>query len=82
MRCSSPALGLLGRSAFGERAGLLAAALAAVYPELVWFAAHFWAETLFMVLLWWGIERLVASDDTSLAGSRARRGSPVGRSPS
>jgi Dolichyl-phosphate-mannose-protein mannosyltransferase len=59
----TPALGLLGRSSFGERAGLLAAFLAAVYPELVWFAAHFWAETLFTVLLWWAIERLVASDD-------------------
>jgi 4-amino-4-deoxy-L-arabinose transferase-like glycosyltransferase len=57
-----PALGLLGRSAFGERAGLAAAALAAFYPELVWFAAHFWAETLFTVLLWWALERLVASD--------------------
>jgi 4-amino-4-deoxy-L-arabinose transferase-like glycosyltransferase len=57
-----PALGLLGRRAFGDRAGLVAAFIAAVYPELVWFAAHFWAETLFSVLLWWGIERLVASD--------------------
>jgi hypothetical protein len=57
-----PALGLLGRSAFGERAGLVAAGLAAFYPELVWFAAHFWAETLFTVLLWWALERLVASD--------------------
>jgi len=59
-----PAVGLVGRRAFGERAGLAAAFLAAVYPELVWFAAHFWAETLFTVLLWWGIERLVASDET------------------
>jgi Dolichyl-phosphate-mannose-protein mannosyltransferase len=60
----TPALGLLGRRAFGDRAGLVAAFLAAVYPELVWFAAHFWAETLFTVLLWWAIERLVASDET------------------
>jgi hypothetical protein len=57
-----PALGLLGRRAFGESAGLVAAALAALYPELVWFASHFWAETLFSVLLWWAIERLAASD--------------------
>ena len=57
-----PALGLVGRTSFGERAGLLAALFAAVYPELVWFASHFWAETLFTVLLWWAIERLVASD--------------------
>ena len=57
-----PALGLLGRSAFCEPAGLVAAGLAAFYPELIWFAAHFWAETLFTVLLWWAIERLLASD--------------------
>jgi len=63
-----PAVGLLGLRSFeepaGERAGLLAALFAALYPELVWFAAHFWAETLFAVLLWWAIERLVASDAT------------------
>jgi hypothetical protein len=63
-----PALGLLGRSTFSEGAGLMAAGLAAFYPELVWFAAHFWAETLFAVLLWWALERLVASD---ARGSRA-----------
>jgi len=57
-----PAVGLLGRRAFSEPAGLAAAGLAAVYPELVWFAAHFWAETLFTVLLWWGVERLAAAD--------------------
>jgi 4-amino-4-deoxy-L-arabinose transferase-like glycosyltransferase len=57
-----PALGLVGRSGFGERAGLWAAGLAAFYPELVWFAAHFWAETLFATLLWWGFERLAAAD--------------------
>ncbi len=57
-----PAVGLVGRSAFSEPAGLVAAGLAAFYPELVWFAAHFWAETLFTTLLWWAIERLIASD--------------------
>src|SRR5512145_1656164 len=35
-----PALGLAGRSGFGERAGLVAAGLGALYPELVWFSAH------------------------------------------
>jgi 4-amino-4-deoxy-L-arabinose transferase-like glycosyltransferase len=58
-----PALGLLGRRAFGERAGLVAAGMAAFYPELVWFASHFWAETVFTVLLWWALERLVAADE-------------------
>jgi len=69
-----PALGLLGRSALSETAGLVAAGLAAFYPELVWFAAHFWAETLFSVLLWWAIERLVASDARGSAFAAAGAG--------
>jgi 4-amino-4-deoxy-L-arabinose transferase-like glycosyltransferase len=56
------ATGLAGARAFGERAGLAAAGLAALYPELVWFASHFWAETLFTALLWWAMERLLAAD--------------------
>jgi 4-amino-4-deoxy-L-arabinose transferase-like glycosyltransferase len=56
------ALGLVGRRAFGENAGLVAAGLAAFYPELVWFASHFWAETVFTTLLWWAMERLLAAD--------------------
>jgi len=57
-----PALGLLGRGTFGERTALVAAGIAAFYPELVWFASHFWAETVFTVLLWWAMERLAAAD--------------------
>lgn len=57
-----PAVGRVGMQAFGTRAGLGAAALAAFYPELVWFAAHFWVESLFLVLVWWGFERLLSSD--------------------
>jgi len=57
-----PALGLAGRRVFGDRAGLVAAGVAAFYPELVWFASHFWAETVFAVLLWWAMERLLAAD--------------------
>ena len=55
-------LGLLGRRLSGEAAGLVAAAWAAFYPELVWFVSHYWAETVFTVLLWWGFERLAAAD--------------------
>lgn len=69
-----PAVGLLGRGAFGERAGVVAAGLAAFYPELVWFASHFWAETLFTVLLWWGLERLVAADARGSARVAAAAG--------
>jgi hypothetical protein len=57
-----PALGRLGERSFGRGPGLVAAALAAFYPDLVWFSVHFWSETLFMVLLWWAFERLMTAD--------------------
>jgi hypothetical protein len=69
-----PALGLAGRRVFGERAALAAAGMAAFYPELVWFASHFWAETLFTVLLWWAIERLLAADGSFSAGAAVASG--------
>ncbi len=56
------AVGRLGAAVFGSAAGLATGGIAAFYPELVWFAAHFWVETVFTVLLWWGFERLVAAD--------------------
>jgi 4-amino-4-deoxy-L-arabinose transferase-like glycosyltransferase len=59
-----PVLALLGKRLSGERTGLVAAAFAAFYPELIWFASHFWAEALFTVLLWWAMERLAAADET------------------
>ncbi|MGE0455627.1 MAG: ArnT family glycosyltransferase [Vicinamibacteria bacterium] len=57
-----PAVGRLGARVFGERAGLLAAAWVACYPDLVWYSAHFWSETLYLVVLWWAFERLLAAD--------------------
>jgi hypothetical protein len=68
------ALGRIGQALFGERAGLLAAGMAAFYPELVWFSAHFWVETLFIALLWWGFERLLAADREASAPSAAAAG--------
>ena len=56
-------VGLVGRRLSSEAAGLAAAAWAAFYPELVWFVSHYWAETVFTVLLWWGMERLSAADE-------------------
>jgi hypothetical protein len=64
-----PAIGRLGTLVFGPEAGLVAAGLAAFYPELIWFAAHFWVETVFTVLLWWGFERLVAADARASLGT-------------
>jgi hypothetical protein len=69
-----PALGLIGRRAFGDRAALLAAAMAGFYPELIWFASHFWAETVFTVLLWWAMERLIAADARGSAAVAAASG--------
>lgn len=57
-----PAVAGIGRAAVGPRAGTVAAAIAAFYPELVWYCAHFWTEVLFAALLWWAVERLVAAD--------------------
>jgi Dolichyl-phosphate-mannose-protein mannosyltransferase len=57
-----PAVGRLGTMALGPRPGLFAAAIAAFYPELVWFSAHFWAETLFLTLFWWAFERVAVAD--------------------
>jgi 4-amino-4-deoxy-L-arabinose transferase-like glycosyltransferase len=73
-----PAVGLLGRTAFGETAGLAAAGIAAFYPELVWFASHFWAETLFTALLWWAMERLAASDARGSAAAALGAGALFG----
>ena len=69
-----PAVGLAGARAFSPRAGMWAAAVAALYPEIVWFSVHFWSETVFMVLLWWGIERLLAADASDGPGRAVAAG--------
>ena len=69
-----PAVGRIGGLAFGRRAGLLAAGIAACYPDLIWFAAHFWSETVFLVLLWWAMERLVCADARGSARTAAAAG--------
>jgi hypothetical protein len=70
----APAVGCAGRLAFSARGALLAAAAAAFYPELVWFSVHFWSETLFLVLLWWGFERLLAAHATGRYGAAVAAG--------
>jgi 4-amino-4-deoxy-L-arabinose transferase-like glycosyltransferase len=69
-----PAVGRLGEGTFGERAGLTAAGVTAFYPELVWFCAHFWAETLFALLVWWALERLLHADARGSARAAAVAG--------
>lgn len=57
-----PAVSRIAFAVSGPRAGLIAAGLAAFYPEMIWYSAHFWCETLFLSLLWWAVERLLAAD--------------------
>jgi hypothetical protein len=57
-----PAVGRVGALTIGREAGTAAAAIAAFYPELVWFSVHFWVENIFLVLLWWAFERLLTAD--------------------
>ena len=57
-----PVVGRTGALAFGRRVGLLAAAATAFYPELVWYPAHYWSETVYLLLLWGAIERTLAAD--------------------
>jgi 4-amino-4-deoxy-L-arabinose transferase-like glycosyltransferase len=57
-----PAVERVGVLAFGRRASLLAAGVTAFYPELVWYPAHYWSETVFLLLLWWAIERTLVAD--------------------
>src|SRR5262249_15196740 len=63
-----PAVGRLGARPFSRRVGTWRAAAASFYREMVWFSVHFWAETVFLALLWWAFERLVASDREERTG--------------
>ncbi len=69
-----PAVAGVAGGLFGARAGLFAGFIVAVYPELVWFSVHFWSETLFMVFLWWGVERAIHADRTGSPGAAALAG--------
>ena len=69
-----PAVGRAGAITFSPRAGLFAAGAAAFYPEIVWFSVHFWSETLFLVLLWWGFERVLAAHASARWGAAAAGG--------
>ena len=59
-----PVVARLGRMSFGAGVAVLAAAFVAFDPVSTWYAAHFWAEPVFVLLLWFGIERVVAGDAT------------------
>jgi 4-amino-4-deoxy-L-arabinose transferase-like glycosyltransferase len=65
------AVACVGRRALGAKVGLVVAAFAAFYPELIWYSAHFWSEPLFILLLWWGLERALAADDGGTGAAAA-----------
>ncbi|HYN01846.1 MAG TPA: glycosyltransferase family 39 protein, partial [Vicinamibacteria bacterium] len=69
-----PVVGRAGALAFGRRAGLLAAVITAFYPELLWYPAHYWSETLFLLLLWGAIERTLAAAARGSRGTAAVAG--------
>jgi hypothetical protein len=69
-----PAVGRAGRTAFSAPVGLAAAAVTTVYPDFVWFSVRFWSETLFIVTLWWGIERVLQADVSRSRGTAAAAG--------
>ncbi len=73
-----PVAARVGRLAFSPRVGLLAAALVAFYPDFVWFSVHFWSETLFVVLLWAALERVLRSDAAGTTRTAAAGGVPWG----
>ncbi len=64
-----PAVALVAARLSGPRVGVLAAAMAALYPELVWHSTHFWSEVLLLPLLWWGFERVLAADARGRSGA-------------
>ena len=73
-----PVVGRAAARAFGPRASVLAAAFTAVYPELVWYPAHFWSETVFLLLLWAAIERALAADAAASWRTAAAAGALFG----
>ncbi len=69
-----PAVFRIASRVSGPRAAVLAGLFAAVYPELIWYSAHFWCETFFLSLLWWAIERVLSADETSRQKTAALAG--------
>lgn len=56
------ATALLGRAFFDARVGLLAAAIAAVFPSLVAYSHYLWSDTLFALLLTSALALLAAAE--------------------
>ncbi len=68
----------LGRELFGQRTGLWAGTIAALYPSLVAFSHYFWAATLFAVLLLSSLIGVVVAQRRRSAGVAAATGAVFG----
>ena len=73
-----PAVFRIAQWGFGPRTALVSALLAATYPELIWYSAHFWCETLLLSLLWWAVERVTVADTTSARSAALMAGVLLG----
>jgi 4-amino-4-deoxy-L-arabinose transferase-like glycosyltransferase len=69
-------IGLLARRAAGPRAGIAAAAIAAVYPPLVWISAYVFSEALYSTLALLAALLLDTALDRSAGGPAEDRGGP------
>jgi 4-amino-4-deoxy-L-arabinose transferase-like glycosyltransferase len=72
------AIASVGARVFGNRTGLAAGLCAAGYPDLVWYSVHLWSEPVFMALLWWGFDRLLAADERLSGRSAVAAGALLG----
>jgi 4-amino-4-deoxy-L-arabinose transferase-like glycosyltransferase len=72
-------IGLLARRAAGLRAGVAAAAIAAVYPPLVWISAYVFSEALYSTLALLAALLLDTALDRSAGGPAEDRGARSGR---
>jgi 4-amino-4-deoxy-L-arabinose transferase-like glycosyltransferase len=69
-----PAIVSVGDRVFSRSVGFLAGLFVACYPEFVWFAAHFWSETVFTALLWWAFANLFRAEEEGGFGTAALGG--------
>lgn len=67
-------IGCVAMASAGERAGAIAAAMAALYPPLVWISSYVFSESLFMLLALGCVRLLSAARRHSLAERSARAG--------
>lgn len=67
-------LGTTARRAAGERAGVIAAGIAALYPPLVWTSSYVFSESLYMPLALGSVMLLAAARRHALLEGNARAG--------